>query len=92
MSGPAASSMAMKRLLALLGSIAAYNDKGWQWSGHDAAHSEALRAGWSLEIRDLLDTIEADALPAQLRQELLTRAPVQDGDGVYVEKLKRWIA
>ncbi|QWF18567.1 hypothetical protein [Lysobacter capsici] len=91
MSEPAASSMAMKRLLALLGSIAAYNDKGWQWSGHDAAHSEALRAGWSLEIRDLLDTIETDALPAPLRQELLTRAPVQDGDGVYVEKLKRWI-
>lgn len=81
----------MRQLLALLGSIAAYNDKGWQWSGHDAARSQALRSGWSADIRALLDQIDADALPAELRRELLSHDAVQDGNGVYVEKLRRWI-
>ena len=54
-----------KQLLNLLGDIAFYNDKGWQWSNHDFEEKSKVQNKYGKDLQDLLTRFDSDNLTVQ---------------------------
>jgi hypothetical protein len=82
---------AAERLVDQLSSAASYNDKGYLWTGHSAAQSEALRDGWRREFQELLAVLEPAGLPPSLAEALRSGAAAEDWSGDYVIAAREWL-
>lgn len=76
-------------LVEALSSLAGYNDKGYSWSGHDAAQVEAHRARAMAEIEGLVERIGRARLPAAFLAALDGGALAEDASGRFVAILRR---
>ncbi|MBP2447154.1 hypothetical protein [Rhizobium leguminosarum] len=70
-----------KRLLDLLGIVAAYNDKGYQWIPHDAAQVALYRDRVQQEILQLTAEIGEQAFSADLLDMLKSGVASRDDSG-----------
>jgi hypothetical protein len=80
---------ARARLIDALGSLAGYNDKGFEWSGHDAAQVKAHRASAMDEVVRLVEAIGRDRLPTAFVEALDRGAVAEDASGAYVAMVRR---
>jgi hypothetical protein len=82
----------LQELLPLLKSIASYNDKGCEWSAHssDRIRSEQTKA--QAKIEKIVSSLSADALPVELRAELLSGMASTDASGIYCEKVQQCVS
>jgi hypothetical protein len=81
-----------KKLVKLLHSAAAYNDKGIFWMNHPQQTVEKLRTQWQGEISDLIQQIGECRFPPQLLRELSSPEVVKDDSGIYAQKAESWFA
>ncbi len=72
---------ARTQLVDLLGTVAGYNDKGYQWSGHDAEQVRQYRSGAQHTIMALVAEIGEAAFSADLLKMLRSGDAVEDGSG-----------
>ncbi|MCY1011023.1 hypothetical protein OV079_36750 [Nannocystis pusilla] len=82
---------ARRRLLELLGTIGAYNDKGIAWTRASPAAVAEMRAGFRRSIDALIADLGADNLPAPVLDYLRSPQAVEDGDGemyLFVHRLR----
>jgi hypothetical protein len=80
---------AREQLAVVLDSLAGYNDKGFAWSGHDAARVEAYRAAQLAGIRALVAQVGRERLPAAFLDALDDGRVATDFTGRWGEMLRR---
>lgn len=76
-------------LIKVLGSLAAYNDKGIGWSGHTPAQATAQRAAMLSKVRALIGEVGLDALPKEFLQVLESGAVEVDYRGDFVDMVRK---
>ena len=81
-----------EKLIALLHSIAMYNDKGHIWYRHSQAESNAMRAKWREEIDDLVSQIGERNFSNELLGDLCSPNVVCAESGIYAEKTAAWFS
>ncbi|WP_454858175.1 hypothetical protein [Rhizobium binxianense] len=72
---------ARPRLIDLLGAVAAYNDKGYQWSGHDKAQIRLYQKEAQEKIVQLVAEIGEQAFSPALLDRLLSGEASRDWSG-----------
>lgn len=75
-------------LVAFLGSLAFYNDKGFEWAGHSSEKVIEERAKAQKEIQILLNKIGEHRFPAPLLEALKNGQVVSDATGTYKNKVE----
>ncbi|TVZ39014.1 hypothetical protein P886_3401 [Alteromonadaceae bacterium 2753L.S.0a.02] len=81
-----------KRLLNLLGSIAGYNDKGWQWSNHDAEKRRSAQDEFGAELQKLLNEFGERKLTKKALELFNSDAVVKDCNGEYKHSAKELLS
>ncbi len=80
---------AREQLIVVLGSLAGYNDKGAEWSGHKSAEIDAERAKAQVEIESLVARIGEANLPAEFITALRSGEVVRDASGHFHSLVRR---
>lgn len=83
------SQAAKERLVAHLGGIAGYNDKGYQWSGHSPEEVRANQEQAQAVVLRLIAEIGEQAFSRDLLAKLKSGAAVRDGSGDIQLQAKR---
>jgi hypothetical protein len=78
-----------EQLIVLLGSLAGYNDKGFEWSGHSSARVEDERAKAQAELESLVSRIGEANLPAAFVQALRSGEVARDASGRFHNLVRR---
>ncbi|WP_148714467.1 hypothetical protein [Chitinolyticbacter meiyuanensis] len=68
-------------LLALLGGIAMYNDKGYIWTNHSPEQIAEVRANARVAIHAFIARVGAENIPAAVLAEIEAAEAVEDGNG-----------
>ncbi|WP_084089324.1 hypothetical protein [Andreprevotia lacus] len=72
-----------QQLIDLLGNIAMYNDKGWQWTGHSPAQIASTRDGFQRSLLALQANIPTARLGAELVAAIENGTAANDDSGRY---------
>jgi hypothetical protein len=82
----------VQKLIDLLGSVAMYNDKGFEWRRDSAEQIAQFRRDAQDQILALVAGIGDDRFPAPLLAALKDGRAVQDGSGCFQDEMKRHFA
>lgn len=77
------------QLINLLGSLAGYNDKGFEWSGHTPAEVDAERAKAQAELESLVARIGEANLPVAFIHALRSGEVACDASGRFESLVRR---
>jgi len=80
---------AKRRLVDLLGSVAAYNDKGAQWCGHGAADIEATQRAYQQDLLEAALSLGPGILGEELVSAIEGGAASRDASGDYASLAER---
>ncbi|XLZ67807.1 hypothetical protein ABT364_14700 [Massilia sp. SR12] len=76
-------------LIEILDAAAMYNDKGYIWTGHDAARQAATQQGFQAALLEQLARIGPEALEPALVQAIISGAASRDDMGRYADMARR---
>ena len=76
------------QLVETLHGIAMYNDKGYQWMGHNAAQIAAQQSLAQAQIERLINEIGESAFSADLLADLRTGRAVRDEMGLVASRVE----
>lgn len=82
----------VQKLIDLLGSVAMYNDKGFEWRRDSAEQIAQFRRDAQDEILQRVAGIGDDRFPASLLAALKDGRAAQDGSGCFQDEMKRHFA
>lgn len=80
------------KLVKLLHSVAAYNDKGYLWRNDSPEQTERMHAEWRQELDALIAEIGESNFSADLLVKLHGSDVVQDWSGRYAEDVSAWFS
>ena len=81
-----------QRLLEILGGIAMYNDKGFEWNKHSTAQVEHEREKAFTEIQKLVSEIGEERFPEGILFSLRSQRPVIDPTGQYKQAVAQCLS
>lgn len=76
-------------LIGVLDAAAMYGDKGYIWSGHDAAKRAEIETSFHERMLELLHRIGGDSLAPELVQAIVSGAAARDDLGYFSDLARR---